>query len=75
MHYADSHHGCCMEFELTRQHNTQWNVMHVKYAEELPKISADTRESISNIVSVKHPLWVDVNEVRAVRQYGVEKIR
>ena len=49
--------------------------MHVKYAEELPKISADTRESISNIVSVNHPLWVDVNEVRAVRQYGVENIR
>lgn len=70
-HYADSHKGCCLEIQPTKQYNRGWQLMEVKYQEELPMIDVvNLDEGISNILSVKKPIWDTEHEVRAVKMYG-----
>lgn len=67
-HYANSHHGCCFEFQLTKQYNTgNWSVIPIEYKNDLPAPNGNDDNSILNIVSVKTQDWEYENEVRAVK--------
>lgn len=75
-HYADSHKGCCIEIQPTRQYNRGWQLMEVKYQEKLPIIDVvNLDEGISNILSVKKPIWDTEHEVRAVKMYEEKEFK
>lgn len=72
-HYADSHKGCCIELKVTGRYNKDWDIIPIRYDENLPKVvNEDIHKQINYIVSVKTPIWKDEHEVRAVRQYSKE---
>lgn len=69
-HYADSHKGCCLELQPTKQYNDGWQLIEVKYQDNLPIIDTfNLDDGIHKILSVKTPIWKTEHEVRAVKQY------
>lgn len=68
-HYADSHRGCCIEFQLTQRNNHLWHLAPVHYSDVLPTIDGCDLEDIQKIVSTKDSRWSKENEVRAFRLY------
>lgn len=73
-HYADSHKGCCIEVQHTKQYNDGWQLIEVKYQDNLPIIdTTKLNEGIRSILSVKTPIWNTEHEVRAVKQYDDNK--
>lgn len=73
-HYADSHKGCCIEIQPTKQYNDGWQLIEVKYQDNLPIIdTTKLDEGIRSILSVKTPIWNSEHEVRAVKQYDESK--
>ena len=73
-HYADSHKGCCVELQPTKQYNDGWQLIEVQYQDSLPVIdTSDLDEGIRNILSVKTPIWESEHEVRAIKQYDASR--
>lgn len=73
-HYANSHKGCCIEIQPTKQYNDGWQLLEVKYQDDLPLIdTTNLDEGIRNILSVKTPTWNTEHEVRAIKQYDENK--
>ena len=68
-HYANSHTGCCIALNVTKQHNGSWELKKVKYKEELPIVEGDIKDRVYGILSVKKPIWNEEHEVRAIRIY------
>ena len=72
-HYANSHTGCCIELNITKQHNNGWNLLKVSYQDRLPKVKGEIKDRIRKILSVKTPLWENEHEVRAIKIYDENK--
>ena len=73
-HYANSHKGCCIEIQPTKQYNDGWQLLEVKYQDDLPLINTtNLNEGIRSILSVKTPTWNTEHEVRAIKQYDENK--
>lgn len=69
-HYADEHNGCCIELEVTKQHNYGWTLIEVQYQKALPPIhQLRDVERTRTILSIKTPDWQKENEVRAIKTY------
>lgn len=62
-HYADSHRGCCIEFELGE--TDLWDDDDVKYKDELPKCNCE--DDIINVLLTKSKHWEYENEVRFIK--------
>lgn len=73
-HYADSHKGCCFELQITGMYNGGWDLYEVKYDDKIPIVNGgDIHDIIKNILSVKHSIWKDEHEVRAMKIYDKKK--
>lgn len=72
-HYANSHSGCCVELNITKQHNKGWDLLEVSYQDELPKVEGAITDRIRGILSVKTSLWKNEHEVRAIKIYDENK--
>lgn len=69
-HYADEHKGCCIELEITKQHNHGWGLIAVKYQRTLPPIDKlSDVDRTRTILSTKTPDWQNEHEVRAIKTY------
>ena len=62
-HYADSHRGCCIEFELGK--TDLWERLYVKYQDELPKCNGE--KDLENVLQTKSKHWEYEKEVRFIK--------
>jgi hypothetical protein len=72
-HYANSHSGCCVELNITKQYNNGWDLLEVSYQDKLPEVKGEIADIIRGILSVKTSLWENEHEVRAIKIYDENK--
>lgn len=70
-HYADNHHGFCMEYECTLNSNTLSDMHEVVYASKLPEITTfewlfTPRKAATNILTTKDIIWNYEKEWRLI---------
>lgn len=68
-HYADGHKGCCLEIQVVKRNNQNWELLPVRYTDQLAVPTEVTNESLNAIVSTKANIWKNEHEVRAIRWY------
>lgn len=66
-HYADNHHGCCIEFEINRIDGDYLEPMNYSTQIEAPQYSNILGESV-NILTHKLQPWEYEQEIRYLRQ-------
>lgn len=62
-HYADSHKGCCIGFELGK--TKKWRKLDVDYADSLP--SCDSLNNIDLVMKTKSSHWWYEQEIRFIK--------
>lgn len=62
-HYADSHRGCCIEFELGK--SDLWDDDYVIYENKLPKCNCE--DDVKNVLLTKSKHWEYEKEVRFIK--------
>ena len=62
-HYANSHTGCCIGFELGE--TKKWTIHEVEYKDTLP--SCDSHDNIEQVLETKSSHWRYEKEVRFIK--------
>jgi hypothetical protein len=58
-HYAENHHGVCLQFERMKDFPTLGHAVRVNYREDLPVVNwiVDFYDDIEQLLLAKHPNW------------------
>jgi hypothetical protein len=65
-HYAEHHHGVCLQFERMKDFPTLGHAVRVDYREDLPVVNwiVGFYEDVKHILLAKHPCWAYEGERR-----------
>jgi Protein of unknown function (DUF2971) len=58
-HYAENHHGVCLQFERMRDFLTLGHAVRTNYREDLPVVNwiVDFQRDVDQLLLAKHPCW------------------
>lgn len=58
-HYAENHHGVCLQFERMKDFSTLGHAVRVDYRDDLPVVNwiVGFRDGVGQILLAKHPCW------------------
>lgn len=58
-HYADDHHGVCLQFERMKDFLTLGHAVRTNYREDLPVVNwiVDFHRDVEQLLLAKHPCW------------------
>jgi hypothetical protein len=70
-HYADDHHGVCLQFERMRDFLTLGHAVRTNYRKDLPVVNwiVGFRKDIEQLLLAKHPCW-EYEQERRITSIG-----
>jgi len=74
-HYADSHKGACLTFDIEKDNDFFWLLYIVEYPDTYPKINfvKDIHKRYKHVLAMKSKDWEYEQEVRIVRDKREQK--